>query len=530
MAASSKLVVFTGNPAYSVRKGIVDIDVAVPGLSWLVVVHSPPRNLSRLVRNQWLNFKRNGWRWIPFQCRDMWQQLLARGAPQRGHSAPGGTYTMPALRARPNVRIVQVPDIHGAESLRLVRDFAPDLGLSLAAPILRRGLFEMPRLGTINLHKGRLPGYRGMPPAFWELCNDETEVGCSVHVVDETLDTGALLAQGTVQRSSHSTLRGLQLQLDEMGAQLMLVAARDVLTGASTPRRQPPTGGKTFRKPTLAQQAVLQARLAPAGPIPARLKQGVKDVAAIAGVALHRMALRHTLQPRVTVLLYHRVSDDVRDNLTVGIEQFERQMAQLSRDCRVLDIREVLTMGQVPRSSRPLVAITFDDGYLDNYEHAVPILVRHGVPAAFFVSTGLIGSQRRFPHDVRRGNPFLPLMAWDQLRQMVQAGFVIGSHTVGHIDCAAEPEAVVRGELAQSRDDLLRELGVGEPIFGYPYGGRQHMTAERLEWVKQAGYVACLSAYGGSNVGSVDRFNVLRKGVNHQFSDRSFAWDCLGLR
>ena len=113
---------------------------------------------------------------------------------------------------------------------------------------------------------------------------------------------------------------------------------------------------------------------------------------------------------------------------------------------------------------------------------------------------------------------------------MAAAGFTIGSHTVNHIDCAAEPESVVKGELFQSSDDLRRELGIGPPILGYPYGGRQHMTPARLEWVKQAGEVGCLSAYGGSNIGRVDRYNVLRKGINHAFSDRAFEWDCLGLR
>jgi hypothetical protein len=55
------------------------------------------------------------------------------------------------------------------------------------------------------------------------------------------------------------------------------------------------------------------------------------------------------------------------------------------------------------------------------------------------------------------------------------------------------------------------------------------MTPERLALVREAGYSACLSAYGGSNVASVDRFNVLRCGVNWEFSDRAFLRLCLGF-
>ena len=83
--------------------------------------------------------------------------------------------------------------------------------------------------------------------------------------------------------------------------------------------------------------------------------------------------------------------------------------------------------------------------------------------------------------------------------------------------------------MQESRERLCSELGIRDVIFAYPYGGRQHMTPERLELVKQSGYVACLSAYGGCNVRSVNRFNVLRRGINWEFSDRSFLYQCLGL-
>ena len=528
MSPGQRIVVFTGNPAYSVRKGIVEIDAALGGLEWLVLVHRPPRTPARLWRNQWLNLRRNGWRWIPHQLNDLWQGLRAPRGAAPGADVPGAAYEAAALRAMPNVRFEPVGDLHHEDTLAQVRAFAPDLGLSLAAPILRRSLFSIPKLGTVNLHKGRLPDYRGMPPAFWELWNDEQDVGCSVHWVDDKLDTGALVARATLRRQKFSTLRGLQLGLDEIGVDLMRDAVRDILAGRSGSLPQN-AGGRTYRKPTLAQTAALERRMAALQPADAG---GLMALARVAAAWLlwsaWRLGLRRLMAPRVTVMLYHRVSDDARDNLTVGIEQFERQMAQLARHCQPVSLEHVLSLDAVPRGARPLVAVTFDDGYLDNFSHAAPILQRHRIPAAFFVSTGIVDSDRPFPHDVRRGNQGIPNMRWEHLRRMRDMGFTIGSHAVNHIDCAAEPADAVRLELKQSRTDLERELGATEVVFAYPYGGRQHMTAERLEMVKQAGYTACLSAYGGSNVARVDRYNVLRRGIHWGFGDLAFLRQCLG--
>lgn len=523
------IVVFTGNLSHSVRRNIVEIDDAIPGLRWLIVQHNPPRALSRLLRNQWLNLRRNGWRWIPYQLADAWQRL--RRAPA---DSPASTFaaqfSAAGLAARGNVELLRVADLHGDDTLRAVKAFDPELGLSLAAPILRPALFRIPRHGTLNLHKGKVPDYRGMPPAFWELWNDESSVGCTVHWVDEKLDTGDIVARATVDRQRYSTLAGLQLRLDDTGIRLMQSAVRQVLDG--TAERVPqPAGGKTYRKPRLADVATLRRKVrSQVGGAPGSARTVLKDAVARGARAGWHLGLRHAIEPRITVVLYHRVCDSVHDNLTVGIEQFDRQMALLRRHCDVLSIEQVLDCTAVPRSRKPLVCVTFDDGYLDNHQHAAPILLAHRIPAAFFVSTGIVGTDGRFPHDVRRGNPPIPVMQWDHLREMRRHGFTIGSHSVTHIDCAGEPRDKVWAELVQSRDDLRRELGIDEVIFGYPYGGRQHMTAERLDMVRQAGYVGCLSAYGGTNAGRVDRFDVRRIGIQWEYSDPAFLFACLGLR
>ena len=301
---------FSGNLSYSVRKGIIAIDEAIPNISWLLVVQSSPRTLGRLLRNQGLNLMRNGWRWIPYQAGDIVRRIRTRGGFPVGKHTPGSAFTVEALRERTNLRLLAVSDLHANATLDAVRNFGPDLGLSLAAPILRPSIFGIPRLGTINLHKGRVPDYRGMPPAFWELWNDEISVGCTVHRVAEKLDAGDVVREVAIRREKYSTVHGLQLVLDETGVSLMRDAVQDVLAGTLTARSQD-EGGRTYRKPTLAQVAALERRIAPSR---INVSVGAKRIAKASILAALRLGtavgLHRALAPRITVLLYHRITDE----------------------------------------------------------------------------------------------------------------------------------------------------------------------------------------------------------------------------
>lgn len=524
-----RLVVFTGSLSYTVLRNIVDLDERLNGLSWLIMVHSPRKTPSQLLKSQRTNLKKNGWRWIPYQTQDLLTRFLSKRLPAAPQTAPGSKYELPALRARSNVRIEYVNDIHAHSSLLQIRDFAPDLGLSLAAPILKPELFNLPRLGTINLHKGRLPDFRGMPPAFWEIWCGQDRVGCSVHRVNEQLDAGELLAAAETPIYSYSTPRGVQIRLDEIGSDLICDTTIQLLAGTPPKIAQPSGAGKTWRKPTLQQKAQLKARLDRQEPHPQpSWRRRIKDLLATLSFAWHRTLGWRLTKPRITVLLYHRVSDEVRDNLTVGVAQFERQMELLRQHCDILSIEQILQSPRAWRSKRPLVAVSFDDGYLDNYLNAVPILRRQRVPCSFYVSTGMLQSGQRFPHDIRRGNAPIPTMNWDQLRTMHQWGFTIGSHTVNHIDCVAEPLAKVDQELKQSSYELRQELGLESLIFAYPYGGRHQMNDTVRQRVRELGFQGCLAAYGGSNIDQVDRWNVLRRGIHWEFSDAAFLQQCLG--
>lgn len=111
------------------------------------------------------------------------------------------------LREAPNARppVAPVPGVpqHDVTSLNaedcraLLRSLALDLAVLDGTNILKPETFNIPRLGSINLHCGKLPKYRGAPPAFWELMAGEREVGVTVHQVSAELDAGAIFAEGS---------------------------------------------------------------------------------------------------------------------------------------------------------------------------------------------------------------------------------------------------------------------------------------------------------------------------------------------
>ena len=427
------------------------------------------------------------------------------------------------LRGAPHIF---VDSLNSAGARRELATLDADLGLVIGTRILKRATFAVPRLGCINVHKGKVPEYRGQPPAFWELYNGEKSAGVTIHFVDDTLDTGDIVTDGSVPIDPRDTEHSLKVKLDDLAATRLAEAVELIATGSVTARRQAPSGSPAYTTPTRAQRAVLSRRLGTA-PEPG-LKRAIKGTfyracITVGPVLIRNAWLRLRRRSRYTVLLYHRVNDVSKDNLTTSLDRFIEHLATLKRHYLVVSLSAALEAARIGHYLGPnVVVITFDDGYADNHDIAAPILEHFGLPATFFVSAGLVDTDLRFAHDAKSPHRFSNL-TWQQVTSLAARGFEIGSHGWSHKNLARSPLEEARREILRSRDALTQRLGIPPRSFAYPYGGREDISLEVLREIRAAGFQVVASAYGGVNHGSLLPDNLLRVGVSNAFD----AW---GLR
>ena len=188
------------------------------------------------------------------------------------------------------------------------------------------------------------------------------------------------------------------------------------------------------------------------------------------------------------ILYYHRVAPGVDPRTGVTPERFRRQMAILaSLGYRGVTLREALALAAGQREiPGPLpIVLTFDDGYLDNYDHAAPILGEVGFRATIYFVAERMGGRVDWTGDPLWGGH--PLMDPGKARELVEMGFEAGSHTLTHPDLARLPEAEARREIAESRPRLSDLLSAPVTTFCYPYGSFLPIHAGM---VREAGYSA----------------------------------------
>jgi peptidoglycan/xylan/chitin deacetylase (PgdA/CDA1 family) len=205
------------------------------------------------------------------------------------------------------------------------------------------------------------------------------------------------------------------------------------------------------------------------------------------------------LRDTAVIVAFHRVQEsEPSDTLSVDVDDFERHCRFYRRHFHVVPLREIVARLERGQSVDRCLAITFDDGYRDNYENARPVLERLSLPATFFVVTGWIGTAVVPRWDGVRGVRH-PWMTWDQVRALHHGGFEIGAHTRSHVDLGEVTPAHAHREVLAARLDLERHLDARVDAFSYPYGGRQHLTDANREMIRRAGFRSCCSSFGGTN-------------------------------
>ena len=217
------------------------------------------------------------------------------------------------------------------------------------------------------------------------------------------------------------------------------------------------------------------------------------------------------------ILMYHHVAPVECVHLapephegwefTHSPEGFERQIVELQRKgyrfvCLAEIVNDIRKRGVEDSKS---VAVTFDDGWVDNYQFALPVLKRLAIPATFFVTSAHLGQGTQ---DEKR-------MSVEQLKELLAAGMSIGGHSRTHPTLTRLPLELARAEIVGCKEDLQQALGVPVQFFAYP-GGAFNRDVARL--TQEVGYTAACSVLGPARNDTSSLFwlyrDLLTEGMN----------------
>lgn len=156
-------------------------------------------------------------------------------------------------------RLHYVPNIHDRNVLTQLQTLDPDLGLIYGSPILKPKLFEIPFFGTLGIHHGKVPEYRGKKTTFWAMFNGEKTAGVTIQKVNTGLDTGQIVNCGEVVIGSRSR-HAIWQELERLGLDLYIQSILEVRDGTASYRPQTGPKGKLYRDPRLRDILTLWSR------------------------------------------------------------------------------------------------------------------------------------------------------------------------------------------------------------------------------------------------------------------------------
>jgi peptidoglycan/xylan/chitin deacetylase (PgdA/CDA1 family) len=230
----------------------------------------------------------------------------------------------------------------------------------------------------------------------------------------------------------------------------------------------------------------------------------------------------------VPILTYHNVSERPQGVLHPGLylhpAQFRRQLAMLRlRGYRGVSIEQALPYLRGEKRDKVAV-ISFDDGYRDNLQHALPLLREFGFSATCYLVADRIGSYNEWDAELLRVRK--PLMTLAEIKSWLAAGMHVGSHTCTHPHLSALAPVQKRGEIIDSKARLESLLGIEIRHLCYPYGDYDE---DCVVAAKEAGYQTAVTtrrglARSGSDLLSLPRLGNSGKKPWPIFFARTLAW------
>lgn len=229
--------------------------------------------------------------------------------------------------------------------------------------------------------------------------------------------------------------------------------------------------------------------------------------------------------PTAKILLYHRIATSNNDpyQLCVSPENFRKQIKHLKENFRVIPLVQLVQEIKAKKIKNNSVVITFDDGYIDNLDNALPILEEFKIPATIFLTAGHIVKNEPFFWDEGidagdRGRPMAP----EEVKGLSMSNLIeIGSHTINHPKLSKLDQSEQFEEVLGGKQIIEKIIDIPLLSFAYPFGDKKSFNKKTVELVKKAGFrYACANIHervkNGSNIYSLPRF-VIRNWGTEEF-------------
>jgi peptidoglycan/xylan/chitin deacetylase (PgdA/CDA1 family) len=260
------------------------------------------------------------------------------------------------------------------------------------------------------------------------------------------------------------------------------------------------------------------------------LKRAIKALFSLISIPVSKI-IPKTNYPRVCILVYHRVAeinfvDPKYDDWNVLPDRFEKHVAALSEFTHVINLAEVPDwQNRSDEYFKPIVCITFDDGYFNFYSNVLPILKKYNVKSTLFAVTNSVGGNTpmefdqwaiKNQHNVS-AETWKPI-DWNEINKCIESGLVqIGSHSHQHLDARNLTNKQMRAEIEDSRDTLIHHLGEDhEMLYSYPFGSTRlgFVPPEYRYLVRSSGYQLAVTTDLGLVKSTSDLFLLPRVEAN----------------
>jgi peptidoglycan/xylan/chitin deacetylase (PgdA/CDA1 family) len=254
-------------------------------------------------------------------------------------------------------------------------------------------------------------------------------------------------------------------------------------------------------------------------------------------------------KPVLLIFRYHRISVSVEKKEYMGmpLDVFEQQMAFIKSNFKVVPMAEGLRIMSEGGSSGIYASINFDDGYMDNYTHAFPILKKYSMPATVFLTTNFIGKSHAFWWDEvfnavssrhiggekmadaanreltgkkeeeieyfieelrgktsgARTPELSQMLGWDEIREMNKHNISFGGHTKTHRNLCLLDDDEINDELIGSKNIIEKNIGQNIKEFSYPFG---KFDKRVRSLVIEAGYECARTSIKGINDKNTDKY------------------------